>query len=842
MQVQARNEPGGGPFGPSVRAVRRHPARGGRPGLAASAGRRGASGQVPSRGSRAPTARRSRATPSTARSTAAPDPSPRPRRRATPATDALRRADLPLRRHRHQRRRPRVAEATRRRSRPTASRRPRPSAPRPTAATTRRLTVARPTRAARSPRSAVGRRRVRHPACAAAPGSPGRSSVGPFDTSRRRTTRSPCGRRTPVAGIHRVSDSRRALRAHPGADRLSQQPQRRQPSPGTWNAPTNGRPITRPGSAAVDQTLARPAPLGQRLNASRRSPSPSCRRHVAGLSDAGDRESDSARTPDKPPINVTVSTGLRPPRQRHRRQPCPQQCDFDATCSCAVAGRWACSGPPAPGSTRHQRAVLRRPTARGTTANTATRARRTTASDHGNGPPTCSALTATPEVRRCSDRHHAARQSTTPSAHPAPKARMTVTQDQADLVRPDLRQLVAQLRQGGARQGARHPARADLPALRGPPAARGLPGHRQDPARQGALAPPCRARNSRIQFTPDLLPSDVTGVTIYDQGTKEFEFHQGPIFATIVLADEINRASPKTQSALLEVMEEGRVTVDGVPHAVGEPFMVIATQNPDRAGRHLPAARGPARPLPDEDLVGYPDHEATVASSRDAKTRDRTKAPAAGRHRAASSPTWPSSPTRCTSTPRSSTTCRASPRRPGGTRRSSSACRCAAAWRSCAAPRPGRSARAAPTWSPTTSRCSPSRCSATACSSTPRPSSPGPPSSRSSPRSSPRWHHPGAPRVMTDPLDDVATDDAARSDLGSRRGATRTAAPARRGARRGGRRRRAGPDAGRAAAPPRRRVRRRRSTAALTVRQTAAAAGETRTRTTTLPRVRCRPR
>ena len=71
-----------------------------------------------------------------------------------------------------------------------------------------------------------------------------------------------------------------------------------------------------------------------------------------------------------------------------------------------------------------------------------------------------------------------------------------------------------------------------------------------------AISSTVQGTNSRIQFTPDLLPSDVTGVTIYDPGTKEFEFHRGPIFATIVLADEINRASPKTQSALLEVMEE----------------------------------------------------------------------------------------------------------------------------------------------------------------------------------------------------------------------------------------------------------------------------------------------
>jgi MoxR-like ATPase len=84
----------------------------------------------------------------------------------------------------------------------------------------------------------------------------------------------------------------------------------------------------------------------------------------------------------------------------------------------------------------------------------------------------------------------------------------------------------------------------------------------------------------RIQFTPDLLPSDVTGVTIFNQGTRSFEFHPGPVFANIVIADEINRASPKTQSALLEVMEEGRVTVDGATRDVGRPFMVIATQNP----------------------------------------------------------------------------------------------------------------------------------------------------------------------------------------------------------------------------------------------------------------------
>jgi MoxR-like ATPase len=85
---------------------------------------------------------------------------------------------------------------------------------------------------------------------------------------------------------------------------------------------------------------------------------------------------------------------------------------------------------------------------------------------------------------------------------------------------------------------------------------------------------------SRIQFTPDMLPSDVTGVSIYNQVTTQFEFRPGPILAQIVLSDEINRATPKTQAALLEAMEEYQVTVDGVTHMLPQPFMVLATQNP----------------------------------------------------------------------------------------------------------------------------------------------------------------------------------------------------------------------------------------------------------------------
>ncbi|MEP6855139.1 MAG: MoxR family ATPase [Pedococcus sp.] len=138
-----------------------------------------------------------------------------------------------------------------------------------------------------------------------------------------------------------------------------------------------------------------------------------------------------------------------------------------------------------------------------------------------------------------------------------------------------------------------------------------------------ALAGTVQGTNTRIQFTPDLLPSDVTGVTIYDPSTQKFDFHPGPIFANIVLADEINRASPKTQSALLEVMEEAHITVDGVRHEAGNPFMVIATQNPiEQAGTYrLPEAQLDRFLM--KTSLGYPDHEATVAVLAGAKVRDR---------------------------------------------------------------------------------------------------------------------------------------------------------------------------------------------------------------------------
>ena len=214
-----------------------------------------------------------------------------------------------------------------------------------------------------------------------------------------------------------------------------------------------------------------------------------------------------------------------------------------------------------------------------------------------------------------------------------------------------------------------------------------------------AISSTVQGTNSRIQFTPDLLPSDVTGVTIYDQGTKQFEFHRGPIFATIVLADEINRASPKTQSALLEVMEEGQVTVDGVPHSVGAPFMVIATQNPiEQAGTYrLPEAQLDRFLM--KTSIGYPDHDATVRVLP-TPTRDRTGPPAGGhleRHH------------RHGRARRRGARRRRDPRlrlaaRRGDPRHAAcgSACPCAAPSPSCAARRPRRSARAATTWCPTT--------------------------------------------------------------------------------------------------------------------------------------------
>nr|WP_246405904.1 AAA family ATPase [Modestobacter versicolor] len=126
----------------------------------------------------------------------------------------------------------------------------------------------------------------------------------------------------------------------------------------------------------------------------------------------------------------------------------------------------------------------------------------------------------------------------------------------------------------------------------------------------------------RIQFTPDLLPSDVTGVAVYDQESRAFEFKPGAVFANIVVADEINRASPKTQSALLECMEERQVTVDGVTYELARPFMVVATQNPLEMEGTYPLPEAQRDRFTARVSMGYPDREAELAMLDERATTD----------------------------------------------------------------------------------------------------------------------------------------------------------------------------------------------------------------------------
>jgi MoxR-like ATPase len=126
----------------------------------------------------------------------------------------------------------------------------------------------------------------------------------------------------------------------------------------------------------------------------------------------------------------------------------------------------------------------------------------------------------------------------------------------------------------------------------------------------------------RIQFTPDLLPSDVTGVAVYDQETRAFEFKPGAVFANLVVADEINRASPKTQSALLECMEERQVTVDGVTYELARPFMVLATQNPLEMEGTYPLPEAQRDRFTARVSMGYPDRDAELAMLDERATSD----------------------------------------------------------------------------------------------------------------------------------------------------------------------------------------------------------------------------
>lgn len=117
---------------------------------------------------------------------------------------------------------------------------------------------------------------------------------------------------------------------------------------------------------------------------------------------------------------------------------------------------------------------------------------------------------------------------------------------------------------------------------------------------------------SRIQFTPDLLPTDITGVSVYDQGRREFEFKPGPVFANLVIGDEINRASAKTQSALLEAMAESQVTADGTTYRLSTPFMVVATQNPVEMDGTFPLPEAQRDRFTARISMGYPDADAEV--------------------------------------------------------------------------------------------------------------------------------------------------------------------------------------------------------------------------------------
>jgi MoxR-like ATPase len=116
----------------------------------------------------------------------------------------------------------------------------------------------------------------------------------------------------------------------------------------------------------------------------------------------------------------------------------------------------------------------------------------------------------------------------------------------------------------------------------------------------------------RIQFTPDLLPGDVVGVSVFNRETRDFEFKPGAVFANIVLGDEINRASPKTQSALLECMEEGQVTVDGTTYLLGRPFMVLATQNPSEMEGTYPLPEAQRDRFMARVHMGYPDRSSEI--------------------------------------------------------------------------------------------------------------------------------------------------------------------------------------------------------------------------------------
>ncbi len=136
----------------------------------------------------------------------------------------------------------------------------------------------------------------------------------------------------------------------------------------------------------------------------------------------------------------------------------------------------------------------------------------------------------------------------------------------------------------------------------------------------------------RIQFSPDLMPADVVGTTVYDVERHSFDLRRGPVFANLVLADEINRTPPKTQSALLEAMQEGQVTIDGTPHPLPQPFMVVATQNPVEYEGTYPLPEAQLDRFQQKVVLDYPDGGGGVRDPSPAPVGTRDDGPAAIRH------------------------------------------------------------------------------------------------------------------------------------------------------------------------------------------------------------------
>ena len=181
------------------------------------------------------------------------------------------------------------------------------------------------------------------------------------------------------------------------------------------------------------------------------------------------------------------------------------------------------------------------------------------------------------------------------------------------VVRPPVLRAARQRRARDPGQARAGPPRARVPPRRGPPPHRGRPRRRQDVAGQGDRGARSAAPATASSSPPTSCPSDVTGVSVWNRAADEFEFRPGGVFANVVLADEINRASPKTQSALLEAMEERQVTVDAHTYRAAAPVHGDRDPEPDRARGHLSPARGAARPLPHAHPDGLPDRDAELA-------------------------------------------------------------------------------------------------------------------------------------------------------------------------------------------------------------------------------------